>query len=99
VRPNLVNPGNFTPFHLTSPTIANILVPPPPPPPPSPPLTRQELIKNNSMFLNFMAILIIIALGYFLYCIYLERKMVFEYLQTIPQPDNPPHAFIPNLRF
>lgn len=46
-------------------------------------MTRQERVKKNSIFLNLVAILVIMALVYFLYCIYLERQMVFEYLNLV----------------
>lgn len=46
-----------------------------------PPLTRNEIIKNNSLMLSFIFFAITMFILYFLYSIYMERKMVKEYLE------------------
>jgi len=85
-RPNLVNPNNWSPFK-SIPTIEPIqtqILPPPPPPPPPPPLSRRELIQRNiqrnSFILNFIGMIIIGCIVYFLYSIYLERKILSDYI-------------------
>jgi hypothetical protein len=83
-RPNLVK-NSWSPFKqipLIDPPLSLS-------PTPSPvyiqeiPMTKKELIKRNSAFLNFVCLLIIISVGYFLYSIYLERKIFAEYLEHI----------------
>lgn len=43
-------------------------------------LTREELIKKNSVTLNFIALLIFIGICYFLYNVSYERKLLNEYI-------------------
>lgn len=46
-------------------------------------VTKKELMQRNSSFLNFIGLLIIIGISYFLYNVYLERKLFNEYLNYI----------------
>ncbi len=85
IRPNLVNKNNWTPF---------ISIPTQFPTPISIPeynqipeipkiMTRREVVQRNSFFLNFISMIIIIGIIYFLYSIYLERKIFAEYLNHL----------------
>jgi len=47
-------------------------------------MTRTELIQRNSNLLNLFAFLFIVGFSYFLYCLYLERQILIDYLQDIP---------------
>jgi len=74
-RPNLINPSNWQPFPsipIDTPSFS-----PPPSPSPSQPLviTRRAWREKNSRWLNFIGLVIIICIGYFLYGIYKERKL------------------------
>jgi hypothetical protein len=89
-RPNLVNPQNWTPFRSIP--IANDFLPQLPQlPEPNPvpvveiprPISRRELVQRNSFYLNLVCLLIVIGIGYFLYSIYLERKIFSDYLNYI----------------
>lgn len=96
-RPNLVNPGLWTPFKPV-PIPEPIYAPLPPPLPMEVeiprPITRKEMIQRNSFWLNFLGMLILFAVGYFLYSIYLERKIFAEYLSFVRnQEDNYPGFF------
>ncbi len=44
---------------------------------------RQQIIKKNSVVLNIFAMLVILAISYFLYSIYLERKLFSEYIDYV----------------
>jgi hypothetical protein len=94
-RPNLVNPKNWTPFQPIPiiPTVSYEIPPPPPTPVPKIPLTRQELIKRNSQFLNFIGILVLVGISYFLYCLYVERKIFTDYISYVKE--NMPQEYIP----
>lgn len=89
-RPNLVNPSQWSPFK-SIPIISPVQVQPQVPDIPIPiiptipvyPPTRKELIQKNSLFLNLIGLVIIISISYFLYSIYLERKIFTEYLNYI----------------
>jgi hypothetical protein len=92
-RPNLVNPHNWTPFQsvpniqtMTIPSIPSIQIPPISIEPimeiPRI-ITRKELIQKNSLFLNIMGILMILGVSYFLYSVYLERKIFSDYIDHI----------------
>ncbi len=43
-------------------------------------LSREELIRKNSVTLNFIALLILISIGYFLYNVSYERKLLNDYI-------------------
>lgn len=43
-------------------------------------LSREDLIRKNSVTLNFIALLILIGIVYFLYNVSYERKLVDEYI-------------------
>lgn len=46
-------------------------------------LSREELIKKNSVTLNIIAFMIFMGICYFLYSIYLERKLINDYADKI----------------
>ena len=52
-------------------------------------MTAKEMIterrQRNSFWLNFLGTLVIFGIAYFLYSIYLERKIFSEYLDFIAQ--------------
>jgi hypothetical protein len=79
-RPNLVNKKNWTPFN----PIPKISPLPPPVKIIEPeiiiPLTKKDYIKKNSMLLNTMGLIIMLCIGYFLWNVYQERKLVSEYI-------------------
>jgi len=85
-RPNLVNPNNWTPFR-SIPIITPEYYNPPPPSITAPielkPISRKELVQRNSFYLNFFCLIIILGIVYFLYSIYLERKIFTEYLDYV----------------
>ena len=85
-KPNLVNPGQWTPFR-SIPTITKLPEPVPVhvpvPEPVFRPISHKELVQRNSFYLNLACLLIIIGIGYFLYSIYLERKIFSDYLDYI----------------
>lgn len=88
-RPNLINPQNWTPFRSIPniPKIVNEITPPiniPVVPAPVPKyILKREIFQRNSFYLNFFSFLIIIGLAYFLYSIYLERKIFSDYLEFV----------------
>jgi hypothetical protein len=47
------------------------------------PMSRRELVQRNSFYLNLFCLIIILGIAYFLYSIYLERKIFSEYLEFI----------------
>ncbi len=62
--------------------------PPPTPVPQLPPsqslqFSRKELLQKNSFRLNLFCLIVILGISYFLYSIYLERKVFVEYLEYI----------------
>lgn len=99
-RPNLVNPQNWTPFKsvpvVPDPTIypmqvidpVEIQIQAPKP------ITRKEIIQRNSFWLNFFGMLIIFGIAYFLYSIYLERKIFAEYLNLVQSQDDSYPGFL-----
>ena len=92
-----MNPQNWTPFRSIP--IANDLIPSTPSIPspksileqipiqvpiePPRPISRKELVQRNSFYLNFVCLIIILGISYFLYSIYLERKIFSDYLNYI----------------
>src|SRR6185369_13751864 len=86
-RPNLTNPNHWSPFksipvstHIQS----EVSIPKTPEIYEIPrSITRKELIQRNSAFLNFVCLIIIGCISYFLYSIYLERKIFAEYLEYV----------------
>ena len=90
-RPNLVNPQNWTPFKLvpiSEPIHSQPVIEPVEIPKPIKPITRKEMIQRNSFWLNFFGMLIIFGIVYFLYSIYLERKIFTEYLKLVQNKDD-----------
>jgi len=87
-KPNLVNPSLWTPFRSIPDIPAPIKVPTQVPVPELPrpvytQLSKRELFQKNSFYLNLFAMMIILGIGYFLYSIYLERKIFSEYLEYV----------------
>jgi hypothetical protein len=92
-RPNLVNPQNWTPFRSIPIQVPEPILPPLPPLPPLPiqieipqipkPISRKEMVQRNSFYLNLFGLIIILGIAYFLYSIYLERKIFAEYLEYV----------------
>lgn len=93
-RPNLVNPNNlWSPFHSIP--IPESIPPPMQPVQPSiqrpsyteiefpRPISRKELLQRNSFYLNLFGLVIILGIAYFLYNVYLERRVFTEYLYYI----------------
>lgn len=82
-NPNLVNPQNWTPFKKMPYTKEPMIIPKPVVMVPNTieiykPLTRKELLKRNSFYLNFFGVLLLFGLGYQLYLTYLDRKPTTE---------------------
>lgn len=95
-RPNLVNPSLWSPFRsipeIPSTPIGTFIQVPPPTPAPIEievprPISRRELVQRNSFYLNLFCLIIILGIGYFLYSIYLERKIFADYLNYIKDKD------------
>src|SRR5690606_31360564 len=88
-KPNLVNPQNWTPFKpmpVADQTIEMVIpkeIPVEVPVFKTRPLTKREMIQRNSFFLNVFGLIIIICVSYFLYSIYLERKLLSNYLNYV----------------
>lgn len=93
-RPNLVNPENWSPFSNlpTLPTLPTLPIQQTLPIQPILPIQstlptfseiKKQRIKQNSLFLNLFGIIILGAISYFLYSIYLERKIVTDYIQYV----------------
>ncbi len=87
-RPCLVNPSFWSPFKSipVSPPVSEPVYLPQHSEVPefiSRPITRKELIQKNSFFLNLMGLVLIACISYFLYNIYLERKIFVEYLEYV----------------
>lgn len=92
-KPNLVNPGLWTPFRsipnipsipsvpLHESSIPQNVIPQPVEIPR--PISRREMFQRNSFYLNLFCLIIVLGIGYFLYSIYLERKIFSEYLEFI----------------
>lgn len=87
-RPNLVNPSNWTPFKSVP--IANEIAIEAAPREYVPKIERpsvEQLIisqrQRNSFWLNVIGFFILLAIGYFLYNIYLERKIYSNYLEYL----------------
>jgi hypothetical protein len=101
-RPNLINPSSWTPFrsiplpstfepiavqaHNIQPDIQvpiEIIQ--------TRPITRREIVQRNSFYLNLFCILIFLGIVYFMYSLYLERKIFSDYLHFIQnEQDNYP---------
>jgi len=47
------------------------------------PISRKEMVQRNSFYLNLFSLMIILGIAYFLYSIYLERKIFSDYLNYI----------------
>jgi hypothetical protein len=81
MRPNLVNPNLWSPFQSipirTSQIPIQVEIETPRI------LTKREVIQKNSIFLNFVGIILILGISYFLYSVYLERKIFAEYLEYL----------------
>ena len=91
-RPNLVNPQNWTPFRsipintpipVPVPVPINTPIPVPVPVPVPMYLSKKEVLQRNSFYLNLFCLLIILGITYFLYSIYLERKIFSDYLEYV----------------
>ena len=90
-RPNLVNAGvaGWSPFRSVPLVPVSVTNPEPIYSAPEPSevvqrsFTRRELIQQNSFFLNLMAFLVIASILYFLYQVYLERKVISQYLELV----------------
>lgn len=52
------------------------------------PLTRNDVIRRNSVIINTIAFLFLLGSCYFLYSIYQERKLASEYLEHIKNKQN-----------
>jgi hypothetical protein len=83
-KPNLVNPSLWTPFRSIPIHVPeHIPISIPEPVEIFRPITRREMIQRNSFVLNFICLIIIACISYFLYSIYLERKIFGEYLEYV----------------
>lgn len=84
-RPNLVNPNNWSmfgelPVHVpfsnknggSNNNVVSVLPKLP---------TKDDIVRRNSYYLNFFGIIFILCVGYYLYTVYTERKVVAEYLE------------------
>lgn len=83
IKPVLVNPQNWTPFKPVP--IENVVEIPKSVQHSytNPYIIRNEMIRRNSLFINLIGLAIILGILYFLYSIYLERKLAAEYLEFL----------------
>jgi hypothetical protein len=86
-KPNLVNPNFWTPFRSIP--IANdfsasvpVVSIPEVETHFSRPISRRELVQRNSFYLNLFCLIIILGISYFLYSVYLERKIFSDYIEN-----------------
>jgi hypothetical protein len=52
------------------------------------PMSKKELIKHNSIFLNVSGIIIIVILSYCLYAFYLEKKIFTQFSKNQEDSSN-----------
>jgi hypothetical protein len=86
-RPQLVNPLRRSNVYRSSPSVSQIRYSVPE----SGDLTiptenvyvSKDIVRKNSLVLNILGIIFLIMFGYFLYTIYIERKIITSYVQTV----------------